>query len=277
MGISEKIMRWSKPSFATAIWRNRELLWRLTERTVANRYKGSILGFGWSLLQPLMMLTVYTFVFSTIFKSRWSGLEEAGSLGYAVNLFAGLIVFNLFAECIGAAPGQVLANKNYVTKVIFPLELLSVSCLGAAIFQAITSVAILVLFELIAFQQFHLTMIWLPLVWLPLLLGCLAISWILSALGVYLRDLEQLIPMLLSVMMFLSAVFYPLKSLPTALQPIMQLNPLAVAIEQTRRVAVEGLSPSKSYVVSGTAFGLMGCELAFRGFNRARRGFADVL
>jgi lipopolysaccharide transport system permease protein len=114
-------------------------------------------------------------------------------------------------------------------------------------------------------------------VWLPLLLGCLAISWVLSALGVYLRDLEQLIPMLLSVMMFLSAVFYPLKSLPVAVQPIMQLNPLAIAIEQTRRVAVEGLAPSKSYLVSGTGLGLIGCELAFRGFNRARRGFADVL
>jgi lipopolysaccharide transport system permease protein len=270
-------MKRLKIRFLPALIQHRELLWRLTERAVQSRYKGSALGFGWSLLQPLVMLAVYTFVFSTIFKSRWSGLEEAGSLGYAVNLFAGLIVFNLFAECLGAAPGLVVNNKNYVTKVIFPLELLGATTLGAAGFQACTGVLILMLFELLAFHSLPITVLWLPLVWLPLLLGCLAINWVLSALGVFLRDLEQLVPMLVSVMMFLSAVFYPLSSLPARWQPLMQLNPLAVVIEQTRRITVEGLTPSLRYVVLGSGLALLACEVAYRGFMRARRGFADVL
>jgi len=171
----------------------------------------------------------------------------------------------------------VVGNKNYVTKVIFPLELLGATTVGSAAFQAVTSAVILMAFEVLAFHAVPFTLLWLPLVWLPLLLGCLALSWVVSALGAFLRDLEQLVPMLLSVMMFLSAVFYPISSLPAHVQPLMQLNPLALVIEQTRRVAVEGLAPSLRYVVMGAAIGAVGCEIAYRGFQRARRGFADVL
>ena len=270
-------MKRLKLRFASALLEHRELLWRLTERAVASRYKGSALGVGWSLLQPLVMLGVYTFVFSTIFKSRWIGLEETGTLGYAVNLFAGLIVFNLFADCIGGSAGLVVSNKNYVTKVIFPLELLGATTLGSATFQAVTSALILVGFEIVAFQRIPITILFLPLVWLPLLLGCLALSWVVSALGVFLRDLEQLVPVLLSMTMFLSAVFYPISSLPSDVQPLMHLNPLAVVIEQTRRVAVAGMVPGLRYLLLGSVIGIIGCEVAYRGFQRARRGFADVL
>jgi len=270
-------MRKLKLHFVSALQGNRELWWRLTERAVSSRFKGSALGFGWSLLQPLVMLAVYTFVFSTIFKSRWIGLEEAGSIGYAINLFAGLIVYNLLADCIGASPGMIVNNKNYVTKVIFPLEILGVATLGSATFQAMTSVVILITFELFAFHAVPITLIWLPLVWLPLLLGCLALTWAVSAIGVFLRDIEQMVPMMLSVMMFLSAVFYPVSSLPKQVQGLMYCNPLAVVIEQTRHVAVEGLHPSLNYVVFGTIVSLVACEYSYRGFQRARRGFADVL
>jgi len=263
--------------FTSALLENRELWWRLTERAIASRYKGSALGFGWSLLQPLVMMAVYTFVFSTIFKSRWSGLEEAGSIGYAVNLFAGLIVFNIFADCVGASPGLVAGNKNYVTKVIFPLELLGATSVGAAMFQGITSTIILVTFEVLAFHRVPATVLFLPFVWLPLALGCLALSWVVSALGVFLRDMEQLMPMLLNTMMFLSAVFYPINSLPVKMQTIMNLNPLAIVIDQTRKVAVKGMPPNLYYLCVGTAIGLLTCEIAYRGFQRARRGFADVL
>ena len=136
-----------KLRFVSSLLFHKELLWRLTERSIASRYRGSFLGFGWTLLQPVVMLCVYTFVFSTVFKSRWAGMEEAGSLGYAVNLFAGLIVFNFFADCIGSSPGLIVANKNYVTKVIFPLELLGASVIAAAVFQAFTSTIILILFN----------------------------------------------------------------------------------------------------------------------------------
>ena len=136
-------------------------------------------------------------------------MEGTGSIGYSLNLFAGLIVFNLFADSIGPSPGLIVGNKNYVTKVIFPLEILTATTIGSAVFQAMTSTAILIGFEIIVFQKIPLTLLWLPLVWTPLLLLCLAIGWVISSLGVFLRDLAQLMPVLLSVIMFLSAVFYP--------------------------------------------------------------------
>ena len=266
-----------KLRFVSSLVGYRELLWRLTERSIASRYKGSVLGFGWSLMQPVVMLSVYTFVFSTIFKSRWAGMEDAGSLGYAINLFAGLIVFNLFADCVGPSPSLVVSNKNYVTKVIFPLELLGASVLASALFQALTSIIILILFEILAFHSVPFTLLLLPLVWLPLLCGCLALCWLLSSLGVYLRDLDQLVPLFLSIAMFLSAIFYPIDSLPENIQSLMYINPLAIVVEQTRLVAVAGMYPNLFYIVFGSLFGLVFCEISFKLFQRSRRGFADVL
>ena len=264
-------------AFSTHLLKHRTLLWRLTEREVIGRYRGSLLGWGWSLLNPLLMLAVYTFVFSTVFKARWPDLQQAGPLGFAINLFTGLIVFNLFSECIGKAPSLVVSQPSYVTKVIFPLELLGAVSVGAACFHACTSLVVLGLFQLMATGGIPLTALWLPLVWLPLLLGCLGLTWLLSALGVFLRDLGQVIGVVVSMLMFLSAVFYPLSALPPSWQPVLGLNPLVIVIEQTRRVAVEGQLPSLRYLVLGSLLALGLCELSYRIFCQARRGFADVL
>lgn len=253
------------------------LFWRLTTREVIGRYRGSILGWGWTLLNPLLMLAVYTFVFSTVFKARWPDLQEAGSAGFAINLFAGLIVFNLFAECVGKAPTLILSQPSYVTKVVFPLELLSGVAVTAAMFHACTSLIVLLLFRLATTGSIPLTTLLIPLVWLPLILGCLGCCWLFSALGVYLRDLNQLITVLLSVLMFMSAVFYPIAALPEQWQPVLSLNPLVPVIEQTRAVLIAGINPSQHYLVIGCALGLCFCEISFRLFQRARRGFADVL
>jgi lipopolysaccharide transport system permease protein len=266
-----------KVRFPAAIWRNRELWWRLTEREVLGRYRGSILGWGWSFLQPLMMLTVYTFVFSQVFKARWGSLEQAGPLGFAVNLFAGLIVFNLFAECATRAPGLVLANPNYVKKVIFPLEVLGMVAVGNAGFHALTSLVILVLFQLLAFHALPLTYLWLPLVWLPLVLGSLAITWMLAAMGVFLRDIGQFVGVAVSMLMFLSPVFFPLSALPNRWQPLLKLNPLAHVIEQTRLITVQGHAPSIGYLAGGLLIAVVACELCFRSFQKAKRAFADVI
>ncbi len=263
--------------FPPNLLKHRELLWRLTEREVAGRYRGSMLGWGWSLLNPLLMLAVYTFVFSTVFQARGFGLEQTGPIGFAINLFTGLIVFNVFAECATSAPSLILNNVNYVTKVIFPLEVLGAASVATSLFHAFTSLIILLLFELLAIHQIPVTTFWLPLVWLPLLLGCLSMNWLLSALGVYMRDLGQLIGVLVSMLMFLSAVFYPLSALPKALQPLLGLNPLVVIIEQSRAILVRGEAPSWNYVFLGSLLMLLVCEMSYRLFQRARRGFADVL
>ena len=263
--------------FASSLLHHRELWWRLSEREIAGRYRGSVLGWGWSLLTPLLMLGVYTFVFSTVFKARWGDLEQAGSLGFAINLFAGLISFNIFAECASQAPTLILGHVNYVKKVIFPLEILSAVSVSAALFHACTSTVILLVFELIAIQQLPLTVLWLPLVWLPYVLGCLAMSWCISALGVFLRDLGQVIGVMVSMLMFMSAVFYPLSALPAPLQTLLSLNPLVLVIEQSRRILVQGSAPNMAYLLLGSGLMLALCELSFRLFKKAQRGFADVL
>ena len=263
--------------FAGSLRRHQQLWWRLTERDIAGRYRGSVLGWGWSLLTPLFMLVVYTFVFSTVFKARWGALDDAGPMGFAINLFAGLIVFNLFAECATQAPNLVLSHANYVTKVIFPLEVLGAVTVGTALFHACTSAVVLFGFELLVVKTIPITSLWLPLVWLPLVLGSLGLTWLLSALGVFLRDLGQVIGVVVSMLMFLSAVFYPLSALPPSWQPVLGLNPRVIVIEQTRRVAVEGQLPSLRYLVLGSLLALGLCELSYRTFCQARRGFADVL
>ena len=264
-------------TFPTALWRQRELLWKLSLREVQGRYRGSILGWSWSFLTPLLTLAVYTFVFSQVFKARWGNLEQSGPLFFAINLFIGLIVFNVFAETANQTPGAILNNSNLVTKVIFPLEVLPVASVASALFHALTSLAVLLIFELISLGHIPASLTWLPLIWVPLISGCIALGWLLSALGVYLRDLGQVIGVAVNLLMFLSAVFYPLSALPAKWQPLLQLNPLVLVIEQSRRVAVNDLTPSLTYIFGGSLAGLIACELSFRAFQKARRGFADVV
>lgn len=264
--------------FIAALLRQRQLLWRLSEREVIGRYRGSLLGWSWSFLNPLLMLAVYSFVFSEVFKSRWEqGSGNHGTLVFAINLFAGLIVFNLFAECANKAPGLILENKNYVTKVVFPLEILAGVTVAAASFHALTSVIILAAFQLLGQGSIPITTLWLPLVWLPLVLGCLGLTWCLSALGVFLRDISQVVGVIVSMLMFLSAVFYPASALPQAWRPVLNLNPIVPIIEETRRVCVNGEMPQALYLFLGIPLGLLVCELGYRAFQKSRRAFADVL
>lgn len=273
--------------FPRALWKQRDLWWQLSKRDVQGRYRGSMLGWGWSLITPLLMLAVYTFVFSQIFQARWSDLQQSGPLVFAINLFAGLIVFNVFSETANQSPSLMLSNANLVTKVIFPLEILPAVTVTAALFHALTSLMVLLGFQLLNGLLSHswwlghwgvqASALWLPLVWFPLFTSCLALGWLLSALGVYLRDLGQVMGVAVNLLLFLSAVFYPLSALPDRWQPLLQLNPLVMVIEQTRRVAVNGMSPSAIYLFTGSVLGIVACELSYRAFEKARRGFADVL
>lgn len=266
-----------KITFPDSIWRHRELIWRLSEREIQGRYRGSALGLSWSFVQPLSMLAVYTLVFSQVFKARWGTGEDLGPLAFAVNLFAGLIVFNLFSECLNRAPGLVLANPNYVKKVVFPLEVLAPVATGTAGFHALTSLLVLIIFEIAAYGRIPLSFLWLPLVWTPFLLGTLAITWLLSAVGVFVRDIGQLVGVGVSMLMFLSPIFFPLSALPARWLPILQLNPLAQVIEQTRAVTVIGIAPSMTYIIVGIAVATVACEASYRAFQKAKPAFADVI
>lgn len=261
-------------------WRLRLLFWQLVQRDVLARYRGSLLGLLWSFATPLLMLAVYTFVFSVVFQARWGGAaapEGGGRLEFAILLFAGLIVFNLFAECINKAPGLVLGHASYVKRVVFPLHVLPWVSLGSALFHALISLLVLLLAMLVDGRVPGLMALWLPLVLLPFGLMILGLSWLLAALGVYLRDIGQVVGLMLTALMFLSPIFYPASALPESVRAWLALNPLSLIIEQLRRVLVWNQAPDWLGLGVYTLVALLVAWLGLAFFEKVRRGFADVL
>lgn len=255
---------------------NRQLIVQMTKREVAGRYQGSILGLAWSFFNPLFMLAIYTFVFSVVFKARWGGGSDS-KIEFALVLFGGLIIFNLFADCITRAPTLIMSNVNYVKKVVFPLEILPWVVIGSALFHGSISLLVWLAAYVAFFGMPHLTVLYLPLIILPFGLFIMGVSWALASLGVYLRDVSQFIGILITVMMFLSPIFYPVTALPEAYRHFLYVNPLTSVIEQTRTVLFWGKAPDFSmlalYYVTGTTIAWLG----FAWFQKTRKGFADVL
>lgn len=254
----------------------RRLIIELAKREVTGRYRGSVLGLLWSFFYPLLMLAVYTFVFSVVFKARWAGGSDSKT-EFALVLFAGLMIFNLFAECVNRAPGLVLANTNYVKKVVFPLEILPFVTFAAAAFHLLISFGVWLLFYRIFFGMPPLTVLLLPVVLLPLVLLTLGLSWMLASLGVYLRDVAQIITVFTTILMFLSPIFYSVSSLPAAYQPLLQMNPLTLTIEQARDVMIWGKAPDWTAWAGYLCGAAMMAWLGFAWFQKTRKGFADVL
>lgn len=259
-----------------SLWRNRGLIQTSTKREVLGRYRGSALGLLWSFFNPLFMLVVYTFVFSVVFKARWNTGGNSKT-EFALVLFSGLIVFNLFAECVNRAPGVILINANYVKKVVFPLEILPVVTLLSALFHGLISLSVWLLAYLVFFGLPHATVLYLPLVILPLFLLIMGLSWALSSLGVYLRDVSQFIGVITTVLMFLSPIFYPATALPEDYRHLLYLNPLTPIIEQTRDVLFWGKVPDFFMLAIYWIATLGIAWLGFLWFQKTRKGFADVL
>lgn len=258
-------------------WRNRELLDAMVKREVVGRYRGSIMGIAWSLFNPLLMLVIYTFVFSVVFKARWGSAGEAGQANFAILLFVGMIVHGLFAECVNRAPSLILSNVSYVKKVIFPLDILPWVALGSALFHAGISFAVLLLAQLVLGQRIPWTMILFPLVLLPLLFATMGFAWLLSSLGVFVRDIAQITGVFTLILMFVSPVFYPISAVPAAYRPWLYLNPLTYIIEEGRNTLVFGRAPDVLLWGVMLAASLLIAWLGFAWFQKTRRGFADVL
>lgn len=275
--MSQKTKHSASPlSLLQSLARNRQLTWNLIKREVVGRYRGSALGLLWSFFNPVFMLLVYTFVFSVVFKARWPGGSESKA-EFALVLFAGLIVFNMFAECINRAPSLILGNVNYVKKVVFPLETLPCVSLGAALFHMLISLLVWVIFYFFLFGIPHWTVLLFPLVILPLAIITLGFSWFLAALGVYLRDVTQFITIVTTVLMFLSPIFYSAEALPERFRAFLHISPLTLIIEQSRNVLFWGKSIDWDLWAIYMAVALVVAALGYSWFQKTRKGFADVL
>lgn len=254
---------------------NVRLINRLIRHDIEGRYQGSILGIVWSLVLPLLMLLVYAIVVGKFLNARWPGANGTGE--FALILFPGLMIFGLFSECINRAPSLILGNKNYVKKVVFPLTGLIFIPMGTALFHLALSFAAWILISLFIQGTVHWTIVFFPFVLLPILVLTLGLSWFIASLGVYVRDVAQIMSVVTQVLMYLSPVLYPLDNVPEAYVSWLMLNPLTFIVEQARIVMNYGGIPDFAglaiyFLVAGVI-----CVLGYAFFRVTKHGFADVV
>lgn len=260
------------------LWAHRELIRQLIVREITQRYKGTVLGIIWSFITPLILLTVYTFVFSVVFQAQWGtgeGVPQPGE--FALILFAGLIPFNLFAETVNRAPTLILNVPNYAKKVVFPLEILPLVSLGSSLVHSFFGVLILLAAHGLLMGKLYLTSLLLPLAYLPLLLLCLGLGWLLASLGVFLRDIGQAAGVVVQLLFFLTPVFYPITAVPESLRWVLYINPLTTVLSSFRRTLLWG-TPIRWDAWGGWL--VLTALLAYLGyawFMRTKKGFADVM
>jgi len=259
-----------------SLWRHREIVWQLARREVVGRYRGSMLGTFWAVGVPLIMLAIYTLVFGVVFQVRWPMPVEDGP-SFALVLFAGLVVYALFSECVTRAPTLVLTHPTYVKKIVFPLEVLPWVAMGTALFHAAVSLVVLVLARTVLHGIPPWTVVLLPLILTPCILFTMGLSWLLASLGVFFRDVVQTVGLFTMAVLFLSPVFYPVSALPEGVRKWVWLNPLTASIEDVRGALFLGETPAWHLFILALAiaYGVAWAGLAW--FQKTRGSFADVL
>lgn len=264
-------------SLGKSLWLHRQLIKQMAWREVVGRYKGSVMGLLWSFINPVLMLAVYTFVFSVVFKAKWGVDGDESKTSFALVLFVGLIMHGLLAEVLNRSPSLILSNVNYVKKVVFPLEILPMISIVAAIFHSVISLLVLLLVSVAINGYLPWTIILIPFVMLPLATLVIGLAWMLASIGVFIRDVGQTIGIITTVMLFMSPVFFPLSALPEKYHPFILANPLTFIIEQSRAVLIFGHLPNWSglgiYMLIATVVAWLG----YAWFQKTRKGFADVL
>lgn len=287
-------------------WRHGMLIRQLIGRAVAARYRGSLLGVLWSLIIPLVLLAVYTFVFSVVFQARWQAARGPGEAGhatgtpaatgsatlsaapaeqsrppskveFALTLFCGLLLFNVFSETLANSTGVVVNHTSYVKKLVFPLEVLPAVMLGAALVNGGISLAVLLVAQGVFIGWPDASVAYYPLVVLPLLMLCLGLGWFVASLGVYVRDIGPITTVILQMLVFLTPVFYSLEQVPEQFRAVMRLNPLSVIVENARYTLMWKQDPDWLWLGLVTLLAALIMQLGYVWFMKTKRGFSDVL
>lgn len=259
------------------IFRNSDLTWQLIRRIVEQRYRGSLLGLVWSFVQPLLMLSVYTFVFSVVFKAKWGTGLENGRGAFAVIMFCGMTMYGLFSDSVSSCCNCIVSNPNYVKKVIFPIELLPFSQVAGTFVLGLPWFVLLFAGAYLILGFVGWTMLLLPVLLLPLFLFSLGIAYFVASLSVYVRDTQYLTGVVLQVLFFATPIFYPVSAVPENLRWILEWNPLTVFIEQTRRAFLYGQMPDWGFLCQAAFLSAVVLQFGYFFFIRTKRGFADVL
>ncbi|MFP6640423.1 MAG: ABC transporter permease [Myxococcota bacterium] len=254
----------------------RQVVYYLTRKSIVLRYRGSALGIVWSFIVPALTLAIYTVVFGVVLRARWS-TGESSTTQYALLLYLGLCVYWFVSECVSEAPSLIANHSNYVKKIVFPLDILPWVSVFDALFHSVIRLAVFVIVFSVLWGLPPWTIILLPIVWLPVCLWTLGLCWILAAAGVFLRDLREIISLMLIALLFLSPIFYPIDRLPALARNMVLLNPVALPVMQTRDVAYYGVIPDPlvwlAVATASAVFAWGGHAI----FSRSRGAFADVV
>lgn len=258
------------------IRKNKYLLGKLVKKDIEQRYKGSVLGMLWTFIVPIVMLIIYTFVFSEIFKAKWN-IDTSNKFEFALVLFCGLSCYNMIAEVMNRSTNLIASNVNYVKKVIFPLEILPVTITFSALFNCVISYLILIAANLILSHTISVTLLQILLVFLPLIIICCGLSYFISAISVYLKDMSNAIGIIVTILMYLSPVFFPLTSVPKSFRMFCEINPLTYIIENFRNVVLYNTNLNLKYYLISMVFSLLCLVFGYYVFKKVKEGFADVL
>jgi len=259
------------------LWRNRDLLRQFTKREIEGRYRGSFLGLLWAFVNPLVLLAIYTIVFGIIFNIRWPNYKVDSLAEFAQVIFCGITVFTILSEPVGRAPSLIVGVPNYVKKVVFPLEILPVTTIGAALYHGLISLSILIIWIFITKGYISWTLPLLPLVVLPLLFLTLGLSWFLASLGVFVRDMGYTIVLVLQVLFYLTPIFYSIENVPEPFHTLISYNPLTSIIDNFRRVVLWGILPDWSSLIAWLIITSVMMLLGYAWFMKTKRAFADVI
>lgn len=261
-----------------SIWRNRNLIRTLVRRDVLSRYSGSFGGALWAVLNPLMLMFTYFFVFGLVLRSRFG--NDPSRAGYAIYFLAGMLPWLAFSEAVGRAPFIMVEHRNFIKKLVFPVETLPINLVVSGMVTEFFGIVLFAAALLIVRGRVPATVLYLPALVIPQVLLTAGICWFLAALGVFVRDLAQINGYLLTVWFFLTPICYPeanLSSLPHAALAILTKNPIYVLVRGYRSILLESSAPDWSSLgwlaIASVAVFLLGHAW----FYKLRKSFADLI
>ncbi len=254
---------------------HRGLIRSMVQRELSSRYKGSLMGLGWAIISPAVMIVIFTIIFSGIFGARFS--STSGHLSFAVYLFCGLLPWIAFSESVQRATNSLLENINLVKRVVFPMEALPVNLALAGIVTQLLGTMVLLVAHAILAQQLHVTVLWLPVLLIPQLLVTLGLGWLMASLGVFLRDMPQINQLVLMAWMYLTPIFFPENLVPPQFQWLIRYNPMAPLIRSYRRALLEGQQPDWRGLSFTLAVAVVCFVVGYWWFQRTKKAFADLL
>jgi lipopolysaccharide transport system permease protein len=256
-------------------WRNRRLIRSMVRRDLLARYRGSFGDVLWTIINPLLLMATYFFVFGVVLRTRFGA--DTSRYGFALYFLAGMLPWLPFSEAMGRSPVTIVEHRNFVKKLVFPIEVLPLNLTLSGLMTEIFALGLFVVFLLLTRGFIPLTALWLPVLIVPQFLLTAGLCWFLAALGVYVRDLGQVIGFVLTLWFFLTPICYPESSMPRGALWLLGKNPIYVLVRAYREVFLEGHPPAARSLILLWAVSLLAAVAGYAWFNRLKRSFADVI